>query len=107
MSDQSGIVEVSNFGYSGERGPVNWASLAPENEACRTSKIQSPIVLDNTIEKAKERPVVKIANVEEAEFEVSRFATHRGAGGRGREHSTPRPLLFPLPSWRVREVHIS
>jgi carbonic anhydrase len=69
VSEDGKKVKVSNFGYSGERGPVNWASLAPENEACRTSKVQSPIVLDNTIEKAKERPVVKIANVEEAEFE--------------------------------------
>jgi len=69
VSEDGKKVEVSNFGYSGERGPVNWASLAPENEACRTSKVQSPIVLDNTISKATERPVVKIANVEEAEFE--------------------------------------
>jgi carbonic anhydrase len=69
VSEDGKKVAVSTFGYSGEKGPVNWASLAKENESCRTGKIQSPIVLDNSIGKAKEKPVIKIADVKEAEFE--------------------------------------
>jgi carbonic anhydrase len=69
VSEDGKKVAVSTFGYSGEKGPVNWASLAKENESCRTGKVQSPIVLDNTIAKAKEKPVIKIADVREAEFE--------------------------------------
>jgi carbonic anhydrase len=38
-------VAVGKFGYTGLRGPFNWASLAPENEACKTGKQQSPINL--------------------------------------------------------------
>ncbi|KAJ8110822.1 hypothetical protein OPT61_g6426 [Boeremia exigua] len=38
-----GSAEVSTFGYGPENGPFNWASLAPENEACRTGTNQSPI----------------------------------------------------------------
>ena len=68
--EEGGQVPISTFGYSGEKGPVNWASLDAKNEACRTSKVQSPIVLDGSIPKAKSKPVVKIANVKEAEFEV-------------------------------------
>lgn len=64
-----GKVAVSKFGYSGDQGPLSWAALAPENSACRTSKVQSPIVLDNTVSKAKTAPKVNIPNVEEAEFE--------------------------------------
>lgn len=36
-------VEVSKFGYEDTFGPLNWAALAPENEACKTGKNQSPI----------------------------------------------------------------
>ncbi|KAF2834328.1 carbonic anhydrase [Patellaria atrata CBS 101060] len=64
-----GGVEVSNFGYTNRQGPLNWANLAPENEACSTSKVQSPINLDETIPLAASAPVVRIENVESAEFE--------------------------------------
>ncbi|KAJ7623026.1 alpha carbonic anhydrase [Mycena polygramma] len=64
-----GTVEVSKFGYSGLQGPLNWASLDAANSACRTSKVQSPIVIDDSIPKAKSAPKVEIANVEETEFE--------------------------------------
>ncbi|KAJ7115340.1 alpha carbonic anhydrase [Mycena epipterygia] len=64
-----GKVDVSKFGYSGTQGPLNWAGLDPVNSACRTSKVQSPIVLDHSISKAKSAPKVEIPNVEEAEFE--------------------------------------
>ncbi len=40
---ESGTVDVSTFGYGPENGPFNWASLAPENEACRAGLNQSPI----------------------------------------------------------------
>ncbi|EEB90016.1 hypothetical protein MPER_11835, partial [Moniliophthora perniciosa FA553] len=66
---EEGTVEVSKFGYSGTQGPVNWAQLDPANAQCATSKVQSPIVLDNTISKAASAPKVVIENVEEAEFE--------------------------------------
>jgi carbonic anhydrase len=36
-------VEVNTFGYGPMNGPFNWASLAPENEACKSGKNQSPI----------------------------------------------------------------
>ncbi|KZV86481.1 carbonic anhydrase [Exidia glandulosa HHB12029] len=66
---QEGTVPISNFGYSGERGPLNWAGLDAANVACRTSQVQSPIVLDNTVAFATEVPQITIAAVEEAEFE--------------------------------------
>jgi carbonic anhydrase len=31
------------FGYGSLNGPFNWATLAPENEACKASTNQSPI----------------------------------------------------------------
>ncbi|KAH8802408.1 alpha carbonic anhydrase [Flagelloscypha sp. PMI_526] len=66
---EEGKVEVSKFGYSDEQGPLNWAGLDPANAACATSKVQSPIVIDDSIQKASEAPVCKFDNVEEAEFE--------------------------------------
>ncbi|KAJ7088443.1 alpha carbonic anhydrase [Mycena belliarum] len=64
-----GKVEVSKFGYSGLQGPLNWAGLDAANSACRTSNVQSPIVLDDKVGKAKSAPKVAIETVEEAEFE--------------------------------------
>ena len=40
---ENGTVEVSTFGYGPQNGPFNWASLAPENEACKAGTNQSPI----------------------------------------------------------------
>lgn len=40
---ENGTVEVKTFGYGPENGPFNWASLAPENEACKAGTNQSPI----------------------------------------------------------------
>ncbi|KAL0636743.1 hypothetical protein Q9L58_004225 [Maublancomyces gigas] len=64
-----GTVKVSSFGYTGLRGPLNWAGLAPENSACVTSSNQSPVNIDNTISLATEAPVIVIPSVEAAEFE--------------------------------------
>lgn len=36
-------VEVNTFGYGPLNGPLNWASLAVENEACKAGSNQSPI----------------------------------------------------------------
>jgi carbonic anhydrase len=36
-------VEVNTFGYGPLNGPFSWAGLAPENEACKAGKNQSPI----------------------------------------------------------------
>lgn len=66
---EEGKVKVSNFGYSGTRGPSNWAQLETGNARCATGKNQSPIVLDDKIKKAASKPKVVIADVEEAEFE--------------------------------------
>lgn len=64
-----GTVKVSDFGYTGLIGPLNWAGLAAENSACATSKVQSPINIDDTISLATEAPVINIPSVEAAEFE--------------------------------------
>ncbi|KAF9699259.1 hypothetical protein EKO04_003032 [Ascochyta lentis] len=40
---ENGTVEVNTFGYGPQDGPFNWASLAPENEACKAGTNQSPI----------------------------------------------------------------
>lgn len=42
-------VEVDKFGYGPLNGPFNWASLAPENEACKAGKNQSPINLGKSL----------------------------------------------------------
>ncbi len=39
----------SDWGYSGDKGPENWAKLSPDNFAC-SGKNQSPINLSNFIE---------------------------------------------------------
>ena len=83
-----GQVAVSNFGYTNLQGPLNWASLAPENIQCSTGSVQSPINLgmfssllsreyglvadllkDSSVTAAAVAPVVEIPNVESAEFE--------------------------------------
>ncbi|KAF2741978.1 carbonic anhydrase, partial [Sporormia fimetaria CBS 119925] len=64
-----GSVPISNFGYTGLQGPFNWASLGPENEACKIGKNQSPINIDASISKASEAPVVTIDSTQPVEFE--------------------------------------
>ncbi|KAH7126702.1 alpha carbonic anhydrase [Dendryphion nanum] len=63
-----GEVQVSTFGYEGLLGPLNWASLAPENEACKTGKLQSPINIDGVIAFAQSKPTLDIPE-QEVEFE--------------------------------------
>ncbi|CAN9153659.1 unnamed protein product [Alternaria alternata] len=53
-------VEVNTFGYGPMNGPFNWASLAPENEACKAGKNQSPINVDASITAAPSRPTLDI-----------------------------------------------
>lgn len=69
MKRQEGAVQVSNFGYDGLQGPLNWAGLDPANSACRNSKVQSPIVIDSNVPFAAEAPQITIDSVAEAEFE--------------------------------------
>ncbi|KAI0753199.1 alpha carbonic anhydrase [Daedaleopsis nitida] len=64
-----GEVKVSNFGYSGTIGPLNWASIDSANSQCAMSKVQSPIVIDSSVPFATEAPKISFKNVEEAEFE--------------------------------------
>ena len=56
------------FGYTNRLSPLNWANLAPENQLCSTSKIQSPINLDETIAFATEHPQIEFEVVEEAKL---------------------------------------
>jgi carbonic anhydrase len=69
QATEEGKVEVAKFGYSDEQGPLNWAGLDPANSACATSKVQSPIVLGDDIQKATEAPKCDFPSVQEAEFE--------------------------------------
>jgi len=66
---RDGKVKVSNFGYTGFRGPLNWAGLSPNNSACALSSNQSPVNIDDSIELSKIVPQITIDDVEEAEFE--------------------------------------
>lgn len=65
----NGKVKVSNFGYTGLQGPLNWAQLETGNFACATSKVQSPVNIDKTIPLAAEVPVINFPAVQSAEFE--------------------------------------
>ncbi|KAH8918321.1 carbonic anhydrase [Atractiella rhizophila] len=65
----SNTVAISNFGYSGLQGPLNWAGLSLANSACATSAVQSPINIDSTIGLAEVKPVFEAPDVEEAEIE--------------------------------------
>ncbi|KAF1958708.1 carbonic anhydrase, partial [Byssothecium circinans] len=55
-------VEISQFGYEHNNGPLVWAGLAPENEACSTGTNQSPINIDSQIKPAASKPVLNIPN---------------------------------------------
>jgi len=66
---EGGKVKVSDFGYTGLQGPLNWAGLSENNSACASSANQSPINIDNSIQLAQVAPKITIDNVEEAEFE--------------------------------------
>src|SRR5262245_44870319 len=68
---EHGRVAVSTFGYTGLRGPLNWAALSPANVPCATSNVQSPINIDHAAVAAASASRVKIVipSVHEAEFE--------------------------------------
>lgn len=63
-----GEVKIGNFGYGALDGPFNWASIAAENEACKTGTNQSPINIDQSITAAAAKPVLDIPQ-QEVEFE--------------------------------------
>ncbi|KAF8540044.1 alpha carbonic anhydrase [Trichophaea hybrida] len=66
----SGPVEISTFSYLGASGPLNWASLSPNNSACSTSRTQSPINLTNaTSSLLSSPPTISIPTLPSAEFE--------------------------------------
>jgi len=62
-------VPIANFSYTGATGPFGWAGLSPANGACSTSKMQSPINLDNAISMSKSTLTVTIPDVSHAELE--------------------------------------
>jgi carbonic anhydrase len=67
-------VAVSEFGYTGAQGPLNWAALSPDNAACSLSSVQSPINIDPSgsgpgVSPATVIPLqMTIPSVETAEF---------------------------------------
>ncbi|KAF8066507.1 alpha carbonic anhydrase [Lyophyllum atratum] len=58
---------IDNFSYTGVTGPLGWAGLDPQNKACSTSRIQSPINLDSSIKPPRSHPTLKFGRVEKAE----------------------------------------
>lgn len=62
-------VPISQFGYTGAEGPVNWGNLAEANVLCSKGRNQSPINLDSTIPVAQQAPSIDIPNPQGAEFE--------------------------------------
>ncbi|KAF2254682.1 carbonic anhydrase, partial [Trematosphaeria pertusa] len=65
---EEGEVEIPFFGYEDTFGPLNWASLAAENEACKTGANQSPINIDSSVSLATEKPILDIPQ-QAVEFE--------------------------------------
>ncbi|KAF1974344.1 carbonic anhydrase [Bimuria novae-zelandiae CBS 107.79] len=55
-----GAAKAPRFGYEDTMGPLNWAALAPENEACSSGKNQSPINIDSSVQFATEKPAIDI-----------------------------------------------
>lgn len=43
LTKRAGEVEVSNFGYTGMLGPLNWQNIEAANTMCNTGSNQSPI----------------------------------------------------------------
>ncbi|KAF1913629.1 alpha carbonic anhydrase [Ampelomyces quisqualis] len=66
--EAEGDVEVKTFGYGPLNGPFNWASLGPENEACKSGANQSPINIDDSVTVMSEKPSLNIPP-QEVEFE--------------------------------------
>jgi len=67
-AEEGGEVKIGNFGYGPLNGPFNWATIAPENEACKSGKNQSPINIDASVTAAPNKPVLNIPE-QEVEFE--------------------------------------
>ncbi|KAF2021784.1 carbonic anhydrase [Aaosphaeria arxii CBS 175.79] len=66
---EEGVVQVGQFGYTGLIGPLNWASIAPENEECKSGTTQSPInVVDGVIPISADKPTIDIPQ-QAVEFE--------------------------------------
>jgi carbonic anhydrase len=65
-----GGVKVSDFGYTGLQGPLNWAGLSPKNHECATGSIQSPINLAHTTSLAPSGSIkIDFPSAHNAEFE--------------------------------------
>jgi carbonic anhydrase len=62
-------VDVNPFGYTGDKGPLNWAALNPNNTVCATSSTQSPINLDDQIPFAMEPPRITINPIPVADLQ--------------------------------------
>ncbi|KAH7098885.1 putative carbonic anhydrase [Auriculariales sp. MPI-PUGE-AT-0066] len=69
MPRAEGNITLPTWGYDGETGPINWASMNNNYTACRTGTTQSPIVLTANITYTAEAPKWNLTNVEEADFE--------------------------------------
>ncbi|KAF2643025.1 carbonic anhydrase [Massarina eburnea CBS 473.64] len=68
LYSRSETVEISEFGYEHDNGPLVWAGLKEENEACSTGSNQSPINIDSQIKQATSKPILNIPQ-QAVEFE--------------------------------------
>ncbi|ESK88014.1 carbonic anhydrase [Moniliophthora roreri MCA 2997] len=66
---ESGRATVSSFEYNGEKGPIGWAGLSPDNSACHLGRNQSPIALNGSIPEASSPVNVSFPTVDEAVIE--------------------------------------
>jgi carbonic anhydrase len=96
--ESGGKAKVSDFGYAGLWGPLNWAGLSEKSAACAGPSRQSPINIDDSIEYAKVAPKVTIANVDEAEFGTTVEVIVDGTTAVGDEVFTLKQFHFHTPS---------
>ena len=62
ISNSAFASEHVHWGYAGEQGPNNWASLSGDNFSC-TGKNQSPINLTGFIESELKQPLIHTSSV--------------------------------------------
>jgi carbonic anhydrase len=67
--DNGRRVDVNTFGYTGDKSPLNWAALNPNNSVCATSSTQSPINLDYMVPTASVEPQISIPSVHAADLQ--------------------------------------
>ncbi|KAJ7181458.1 carbonate dehydratase [Mycena crocata] len=92
-----GHVPVSNFGYEGIKGPLNWADLDPANCACRSGTLQSPIVLSGAIPTAISVATLIIPPMAQAQLANLGTTVEVAASGK---------LNFAGGSYELKQFHL-